>query len=253
MSKNDKIKIALGTPAYGGTIDAGHAATWLSLGFALRDLSSVFVPILGPVTPNVQPVCQARNRLLKMALEAGADWLLTIDADVAHEGEDLQGGYDLLQMVLTGGKLGAAIIGAPVLQRTDHGTHMMAYVEDAIGRGDSPLSPAERMALENRGGLGFRPVVADDFGRRGGLPNADRLAFVARVSGSCWAINVDWVRRCMPKAPWFLFAYAEGTLRQLGEDLWFCDEVRKRGGTILCDGRFQPKHRRPGGWMEAAK
>lgn len=223
------IKLALGVPAYGGKVDAAHAATWLALGFALRDAERFFVPILGPATPNTQPTCRARNTMLREAIAADADWLLMIDADVAHEGEGLSGGYDILSMVRAGHKAGAAIIGAAAPQRTDGPGHLMAYVETGEDK------------LTGEDGAGFRPVTAAEIGE-GPTP-------VARVSGSLWAVNVQWVKACMPHPPWFVFAYAAGTLRMLGEDLWFCDRVRERGGAILCDGRFRPRHRRPDGWM----
>lgn len=242
--KDGQISLAIGTPAYGGHIDREHAGMWFSLGFAMRDTQAVILPTLGPLTPDVQPTCQARNRLLKQAIEARADWLLSIDADVVHDGGgELNGGYDLIQMVLDGQRRGAAIIGAAVPQRSGD-PHLMAYKETTA----SGYDPDTGVHQENRGGAGFRPIDAADVDECG--DGANLVIPVARVSGSCWAINVDWVARCMPNPPWFTFAYKDGTLRQLGEDMWFCDRVRERGGAILCDRRFTPRHRRPPGWVE---
>lgn len=56
------------------------------------------------------------------------------------------------------------------------------------------------------------------------------------------AINIRWLKEHMPKPPWFTVIDHPGTMSVTGEDEWFCMEVTKRGGTILCDSRFVAKH-----------
>ncbi len=56
------------------------------------------------------------------------------------------------------------------------------------------------------------------------------------------AINLKLLKKNWPKPPWFTVLDHEGTLDVTGEDEWFCNEVRGRGGVIWCDARFEPMH-----------
>ena len=227
------VKLAIGIPAYGGHIDMHAAGMYLSLGFALADYDTIEIyPEI--LYTNLCPVDHARNVIMQRALTVEADWLLTIDADVFHDegagGYDvrdtgLDGGYALLDMLLAGERGGAAVIGAAVWQRaTKPERHRMAYLRQTIN--PDPKNP-------------YRPLSEGEI--RAGLEDHGGVIEVDRLSTSLIAFNVPWVRDHVPK-PWFIFPHVENSIERLGEDLWFCDSVKKAGGKILCDLRFTPKH-----------
>ena len=66
---------------------------------------------------------------------------------------------------------------------------------------------------------------------------------VDRIGTAFTAINLPWLSANWPLSPWFKFEHLEGTQPDtVGEDYWFCAGVKKRGGTIFADGRFEPVH-----------
>ncbi len=214
------IKIAVALPAFGSQLDVGHAGTWLSFGHGLAANDKGFELVaFGDFDCN--PVADARNLAVAHALLAGADWLLMVDADVSHRGpaEDIPtGGYDLLEMIATGERLAklandqVAIIGAAVTSRRTGERMVWQEKEDGVF--------AYCMMLEQRG-----------------------VIECSRLSTSCLAICIRWLRAAWPKGPWFTHWRAhEGSLLSAGEDLRFCDDARARGGKVYCDGRFQPLH-----------
>jgi hypothetical protein len=211
------IKLAVALPAFGGNLDVGHAGTWLSFGHALAANDSKFELVaFGDYDCN--PVADARNMAVSAAAVAGADWLLMVDADVSHHGpaDDIpSGGYDLLEMVASGERLSGltggqvAAIGAAVTSRRDF--KRMAWVEK------------DGVYEHLWGGLG-------------------KVTEVARLSTSCLAICVRWLKAAWPRAPWFRHEASLDPLRCYGEDIRFCDDARARGGRIYCDGNFRPQH-----------
>lgn len=217
------LKLAIGIPAYTGQIYMRHFGTALALGWAAALNEETFELYPEILYENICPVDYARDRMMKRAIEVGADWLLSIDADVVHEGHELAGGYEILRMIGTGHDRRAAVIGAAVHQRVLQGSHRMAYMKRQIN-----ATPEDHQ----------RPLTDAELADNDGVNEVDRLAT------SLLAYNVGWIKERLAP-PWFVFPHRPGTIDRLGEDLYFCDRVRDAGGRILCDARFQPLHLGP--------
>jgi hypothetical protein len=213
-----KIKLAVAIPAYGGQVDAGHCGTFLSLGHALAASEDRWDLVSWQVL-DCNPVAVARNIAMAGALAAGADWLLMLDADTTCEGprDDVPtGGYFLLEMISSGQRLRElegkiAAVGAAVASRR-HGRPMV-WVEDS----EIPGSFTECAT-----GGGLREI--------------------SRIATACVAVNLGWIRDCWPDPPWFTHAFSHKSIVAVGEDVWFCDEARARGGKIYVDGRVKTEH-----------
>ncbi len=116
----------------------------------------------------------------------------------------------IYQMIADGDKAGAAVIGAPVKMRNRPGYN--------VSRGDK----YELVAEEE-----WRKKVVD----------------VDRIGSAFTAINMRWMAANWPLSPWFKFDHIEGpNPESVGEDYYFCAQVKARGGAILADGRFEPIH-----------
>lgn len=148
-------------------------------------------------------VHEARSLIVRDAIEAGCDWILMLDADTWVEDP-----RSLLVMISHADRQDAAIVGAAVRRQ---------------GRGN------EQPKLNiYRGGEGFQD-----------LPRTDGLFSVDRIGGAVFAINLGHpaIGRMDPGPTVFRF---HGSV---SEDHDYCDRVRTSGGTILCDGRVETKHR----------
>ena len=106
------MRLALGIPAYKGTIAAGHAQMWLQLGMRLHASREVFKAV-HMIQMDVCGVDRARNFILAHAMSLGCDWLLMIDSDTWVDPKGI------IEMLFDGASRGAAIIGAPVYRRVD--------------------------------------------------------------------------------------------------------------------------------------
>lgn len=231
-----RIRFAVGIPAYGATIDAQHAEMWLQLGFALAANTERFtLEALGAVDEN--PVADARNVIVEQALQELAplerdptgDWLLMVDADTYHTGDDA--GVDILRMLRAGEAAGAAIIGAPVRARGMKDHPRTVWMQDETPR----IQVAGRPA----------PVPTQSLAPEEAYKGKVRAC--TRIGAAFMAVNLTWLRRYFPDPPWFshepiMTGGREQRLRGYGEDCAFCDAVRIRRGEILVDGRFFPKH-----------
>lgn len=210
------MKIGIGIPAYRSIVDMNHVQQWLMLGAALpsTDIDLVFVQYA-----DVCGIERARNRLTLFALDCqpAVDWLIMCDADnyLLPRREHPHVGEALLGMVAAGAEdKDCAMIGAPVFSR------------DA----NRPRSNARRFIAGD-----WRTVSADDL--------AGQVIEVDRLGTGLVAVNIAWLREKWPEPPWFQSIYLPGReLAHIGEDDWFCDEAKKRGGEILCDGRLYPTH-----------
>lgn len=215
------IKLAVALPAFGGNLDIGHAGTWLSFGFSLAANDKKFELVaFGDYDCN--PVADARNIAVAAAIATDADWLLMVDADVSHRGpsDDIpSGGYDLLEMVASGERL-SDLTGGQVA---------------AIGAAVTSRRTGERMVWQEADG---------QFSHLGVENIQGKTVEVARLSTSCLAICIRWLRAAWSRPPWFRHDIWVGTpgLLCVGEDIHFCDDARARGGRIYCDGRFFPQH-----------
>ena len=200
------IKLVLATPAYRRLVDVEHVVQGISLRMAcLEDRRFAFH---GFSFADSYSLDWARNRLLHGALLTGADWLITVDADVYHRRAS-----DILAMVADGDRLGAAVIAAPVRTR---GNQAMFNARERRGADYFPIE-LERMQ--------------------------GQIIEVDAVGTGFMAIHCPWFRRFWPEQPWFLTRHLPGAEpRILSEDLSFCEGVKDRGGRVMVDGRFVPIH-----------
>jgi hypothetical protein len=199
------LKVSLATPAYRRQVDVEHVWQGISLCLACID----DIHLLGYSYADSYCLDWSRNHLLHQALEAGADWLLTVDADTYHTDPE-----DTLRMIRAGQEREAALISAPVLLR---------------GR------RAKYNAFDIRDDQLHYPIAKERF--------EGKVVEVNAVGAAYLAINLGWFRARWPEQPWFLSTPLPGPQpRVRSEDLTFCAGVRHRGGVILVDGRFEPRH-----------
>lgn len=196
------IRLAIGIPAYGSRVSAGHLlqAGQLAWAWCRNGLPAPFF-----LTVDSAGVDKARNILIAKSRDAKADWLLMCDADTYYPLPQA-----IWEMIAEGHKRGAAVIGAPVKMRKREGYN--------VSRGDS-------FAL---------------------VPEAEwrkQVVEVDRIGTAFTAINIPWLVQHWENSPWFRFEHIEGPQPEtVGEDYAFCAGVKKRGGRIYADGRFEPVH-----------
>lgn len=96
---------------------------------------------------------------------------------------------------------------------------------------------------------GELPVIAAPYKLRNGKmsitpwdPSKKGTVFECdRAATGFMAINLKFLKARWPKPPWFHIE-DHADLSVTSEDEWFCSELRKRGGRVWCDARFEPKH-----------
>lgn len=205
-----QLKIAVGLPHYQGKSSFEHCRMWLEFGAVLNESSERF-RLVSFATVDECGIDRARNKCVKHALEAGADWLLMLDADTW-----VSDGGDLLQMISDADRAGLTIVGAAVPRRTTgSGLTFMVY--------DSP-KPGEFVSLTPAGIL-----ARDAFMDR--IPSA--FAAVDAIATACIAINMRFAQ--FMDEPFFRFTDIES------EDLDLCRRVREmRGGWIALDDNGKP-------------
>jgi len=250
------IRLGIGLPCYGSKLDVGHASMWLGFGAALLQANDKIM-LTSFIEYQINGIDLCRNTIVHDALTVGCDWVFMIDADTFHSSTGTGGladaigdaGVDLVQMIRdadrgqyphwTGDKhelrpiplppntTGVALIGAPVRGR---------------GVGDSGVCVQALKSALNPDEPGYdhwctgEPMPLDEL--RG------KVQPVGRIGGACIAVNLGWMRRFWPKGPWFemVHDYAERPKNARGEDYSICDGIWKRGGAVVCDGRFVPSH-----------
>jgi hypothetical protein len=247
------IKLGIAIPCYGSKLDVGHAAMWLGLGAALGISQDKF-KLQWMSEYHINGIDLCRNTAVWDAMQASCDWVFMIDADTFHRSTGDNGvcdavgdaGVDIIQMIrdadrgqyavdgelrdiempmlsttLTAGHNGIALIGAPV-----HGR----------GVGDAGVC-VQRLEIDADGH--YRA------GRQASLGSlAGKVQAVGRIGGACIAVNCGWLRQHWPKGPWFEMEhdYTARPRNARGEDYSICDGIYRRGGVVLCDGRFVPAH-----------
>lgn len=78
---------------------------------------------------------------------------------------------------------------------------------------------------------------------KGGFDFQGEVKEVDRIGAACMAVNVRWIHDHWPDQPWFATQHKTGPVpSKVGEDVYFCDGVRERGGKILGHGLFEPIH-----------
>jgi hypothetical protein len=223
------IKLAIALPAYGSHVDVGHAGMWMNFGSALSDNRETFdLVFFGSVDTN--PVGDARNLCVQGGLDAGADWVLMVDADTYYRGQHDDAvndgaGLDILRMVKDAQALGAAMVGAPVRARGWEGHEHTVWMER-----QAHFTVNVRLQIR---------ALPEEF--------VGKIVECTRIGGAFIAINLRWLNDHMPEPPWFvhepiMVGPRADRLKAYGEDLSFCDRVRIAGGKIFVDGRILPKH-----------
>lgn len=114
MPKRKLLRLTIGIPAYGGQISANHAAMWLDFGVGYSSTWRERFEVRTIVHVDVNGTHVARNRLLQVAHECGADWLLMIDADTWVLGNV---SVSLLRMIDEADHDLIAVVAAPVRMR----------------------------------------------------------------------------------------------------------------------------------------
>lgn len=255
------IKLGIGLPAYGFHLDVGHAAMWLGVGAALLQAhDKVKLQMFNEYHINGIDLC--RNTIVYDAMQAECDWVLMIDADTFHRSTGANGvadaigdaGVDIIQMIRDAHRGEAmvidyekreghvrpipmppgrftepsiALVGAPVRGRGVGDTGVCVQALKSAERGDEPgydhWCTGEPMPLEDL---------------------VDKIQPVGRIGGACIAVNCNWLRQHWRQGPWFEMQhdYRERPKNSRGEDYSICDGIYKRGGVVLCDGRFVPAH-----------
>jgi len=249
------IRLGIGLPCYGSKLDVGHAAMWLGLGAALWQANDK-VTLHSFIEYDINGIDLCRNTIVHDAMTVGCDWVFMIDADTFHRTTDSTGladaigdaGVDIMQMIRdadrgqyphwTGDKhelrpiplppgthSGIALIGAPVRGRGGAQGVCVRRLKSA----PSPDEPGYDHWEDG-------PMPLDEL--------VGKVQPVARIGGACIAVNVGWLRRFWPKGPWFemVHDYTERPKNARGEDYSICDGIWKRGGVVICDGRFVPSH-----------
>lgn len=158
--------------------------------------------------------------LLWTAINKGADWCLFSDADTSVT--DIPAVY---RMIEDANRRGAAVVASPIKMRNRPGYNVV------MEAGTPNQRPADPEELKGQ----IRPV--------------DRIGTGFMAVSCGWIVkNWPWVGE-KPGSPWFMVEHQAPRgfsdrqhPERVGEDYHFCDGVRKRGGLILADGRFEPEH-----------
>lgn len=199
------MRIAIGLPAYGGKVVSHQGMTWIRLGSQLGLHPDC--QVIGFMPVDICGIDRARNYLLQQAREAKADWLLMIDSDVWIDRGDL------FQMIEDGEKMGAAVIGPPVMMRG-------AVQKPMVYR----FKRLARMNVSDGSVEAHVEGVLHDV-------EAGKVSEVDAIGGSCLAINLHRIGQSQ-----FCFTPA------ISEDLEFCRQVKEIGEKILVDGRIRTCH-----------
>lgn len=208
-----QIKLAIGIPAYGGSVSAEHIKMWTELGFVLANSSERFA-LVSHGYVDINGIDNARNHLLQVATESRADWLLMIDADTWVEAygsgpDEMDAGFQILRMLSEADRAGVAIVAAPVARRkmADDGKR-------------------EVMAYRWNADLNLMPIPDDE------LLAGPTLVEVDAAATAVFAIRLSAVG----------FAKFEFT-KKLSEDLEFCRQIKMAGGKVVVDRRVRSGHK----------
>jgi hypothetical protein len=204
-----KIDLGIGIPAYGAKVAMWTVEQWIMLGYALANTEQRFTLKMIDFV-DVCGVEVARNRLMQDAIEHGCSWLLTTDADTWHVN-----GFEILQMISTADRQGAAVVAAPTPRRGGDDVHLMVY----------------RGVDKDR-----RPLTKEDLD-----PKHGPLVEIDSAATAMMAINLNFVMKHM-KPPWFRFEWVYGSLDFNSEDHVFCRRIQEAGGKIMATTGFIAKH-----------
>lgn len=150
-------------------------------------------------------ISQNRNFIMRTALVHNDDWVLMWDADV----EVLDRGF-LQGMIETSYKFNAPVVGLAVKLKTGGSPFNCGRIKDG----------------------GYRNYTH--------LRNFEDSWEVDAVGTGCMLINLNWIKKNIPSAPWFSVVDTE--TGAFPEDWHFCELVKQKGGTIYVDPRFKTRH-----------
>lgn len=225
-----KLRLAIGIPAYGGSISMHHARMWMEFGNTLGGSHERF-ELVAFDTADINGVDQARNYLFARAVTAGADWLLMVDADtwVEPTGTDQQAGTDagflLLRMLSEADRSDASVVVAPVNRRLGSSAALAAHEHTR----ELMIYKAE-LRREHFMDMG----LPYEFGTLSPMSPAQRgLVEIDAAATAVFAFNV---RRAVEHQAMFKFTIS------LSEDMEFCRQTRAREGRILVDTRIRTGH-----------
>ena len=201
------FELLYAVPAYRRQIHAGHMVQLGGLKGALGDQLQV-------TWADTCSLDWARNILVWGALHRmPSRWLLMCDADTFHPRT-----ADILMMLDEGTRRGAAVIAAPVRCRGElgHPWNVALLTDDG-----EELFPSSDLIV-------------------------GRVSVVHRIGTAFMAVSMRWIVDHWLTGPWFqseqVYRGEKEPPGWIGEDYAFCDGVRRRGGLILADGRFEPAH-----------
>ena len=208
----DAQRIAVLTPSLTGQVHIEHGESIADLrvecmkqGVAMRRFYNKGSSVL----------CKNRNALAQAALDAGADWLLWVDCDIAFSAADV---FRLLPH-------GKPIIGGAAQKRTHKWSEPGAMMIDAPELVRQPNG----LVKANRLGTGFLLVSADVFLElaKAGLAEPYR--------------SRDGAKGELRMHRWFWFDVdADGY--DVGEDYYFCNQAAKLGYEFWCDPDVRLSH-----------
>lgn len=215
---SNRLRLAVGIPAYGDGLTAHHARMWLEFGNTLGGSAERFELAMF-MHVDVNPIDRARNMLLEAAVKHRADWLLMIDDDtwVESDSENADAGSMLLSMISEADKAGAAIVCAPVVRRRMQHGDRDEYMVYRQQEGSIKAGRLEPLTFTNRQDM---------------LDLTSRKLFeIDACATACIALNIG-------KTGALRFAFTN-----LSEDLDFCRQARAEGGKVLCDPRVRTGHK----------
>lgn len=215
-----KYTFAIGGPFYKGLID-------------IRTMSSI-MQLVG-IGPSLGWECKrfigqdalldiARNKLMDSAMETGAQWFVSIDADVSINPAQVENLFASLEQH---DKQGIAIVGFPTVN-AHGGWNVVA--DGKVQRSVSALTGDELQHAQEVDCIGTGLI-------------AFRLGWYAKH----WPENIPYFQTVIvPAAP--PGASKRTSWGVIGEDYGHCNAVKKLGGTIIADWRLRGRHHmsRPG-------
>jgi hypothetical protein len=205
------MKYILGGPWYRSQIDARCATSLVTLALVgemcnARLLALMFEDGL---------LDMSRGRLMQRALDSGADWLISLDADSALPSTDaMEHARRVFQALAETRDEAVAIVGFPM--RQGHG----GYNVIEVGGKRCDLRPSKRRET-------------------------------AAIGTGAIAFRLAWYREHWPSdMPFFQTVMRRdgAKLWAIGEDYGHCGRVGSLGGKVICDGRVRFIHHtaRPG-------